>query len=338
MGDGDEALRARLERFLRAELGDAALVVSGLTRLGGGSSRENWAFEIDGSGGAGGSRPMLLRRDPVASVAETDRDAEVALLRALAAAPFPTPVVVAADLAGTVLERPSVILDRAPGRADRAALREKDPLRLGEPGRAGLALALCDLLADVHALVPDELGLVSAVGAAAADPAAREIERWEQEVERAAVEPQPELAYVATWLSEHRPAPPARVTLVHADFRPANLLVEGGVVSVLLDWEFAHLGDPAEDVGWYCAPIYRREHFLGGTWSQPDFLARYEARSGLTVEPERLHFWQVLAMYKLAAIMLAGIKSFLDGETDRAAGPADDMLRAVVASTRGTAR
>jgi aminoglycoside phosphotransferase (APT) family kinase protein len=338
VGGGDEALRVRLERFLRAELDDAALVVSGLTRLGGGSSRENWAFELGGRDGAGGDRPMLLRRDPVASVAETDREAEVALLRALATAPFPTPVVVAADLAGARLERPSVILARAPGRADRAALREKDPLRLGEPGRTRLALDLCDLLADVHTLTPDEWGLPAAVGGAAADPAAREIERWEREVGRAAVEPQPELAYVATWLSEHRPPPPERVTLVHADFRPANVLVEGGAVSVLLDWEFAHLGDPAEDVGWYCAPIYRREHFLAGAWSQPDFLTRYEARSGLTLEPERLHFWQVLAMFKLGAIMLAGIKSFVEGETDRAAGPTDDMLRAVVASTRGPGR
>ena len=111
-------------------------------------------------------------------------------------------------------------------------------------------------------------------------------------------------------------------------------LVDGAAVSVLLDWEFAHLGDPIEDVGWYAATMYRREHFIEGAWTQADFLARYTARRGAEVEPDRLHFWQVLAMFKLAAIMFTGVHSFLAGETDRAAGPTDGMLRATVAATR----
>ena len=37
--------------------------------------------------------------------------------------------------------------------------------------------------------------------------------------------------------------------LVHGDFRPDNLLVEGGRISGVLDWEFAHAGSPYEDVG-----------------------------------------------------------------------------------------
>lgn len=141
---------------------------------------------------------------------------------------------------------------------------------------------------------------------------------------------------MALWLWEHRPPPPARVTLVHADFRPANVLVEDGRVSVLLDWEFAHLGDPAEDLGWYCAPIYTREHFIRDAWSQDEFLSRYAAATGVLVEPERLHFWQVLSMFKLAAILLVGIGSFLEGETDRAAAANHDMLRATLAATRKT--
>ena len=52
------------------------------------------------------------------------------------------------------------------------------------------------------------------------------------------------------------------------------------------------------------------------------------------VAPDRLHFWQVLAMFKLGAIALAGIAGFLDGGTDRAAGPVADVLRSIVVATR----
>jgi tRNA A-37 threonylcarbamoyl transferase component Bud32 len=38
--------------------------------------------------------------------------------------------------------------------------------------------------------------------------------------------------------------------IVHGDFGPQNLLVDRGHVSALLDWEFAHLGRPVEDLAW----------------------------------------------------------------------------------------
>lgn len=38
-------------------------------------------------------------------------------------------------------------------------------------------------------------------------------------------------------------------TLVHGDLRPSNLRVRGGQLRAILDWEFAHAGDPAGDHG-----------------------------------------------------------------------------------------
>ena len=44
------------------------------------------------------------------------------------------------------------------------------------------------------------------------------------------------------------PTPPP--VLVHADFGPSNLLVtDDGRLAAVLDWEFAHAGDPAADLG-----------------------------------------------------------------------------------------
>ena len=58
------------------------------------------------------------------------------------------------------------------------------------------------------------------------------------------------------WLDRHRPAPGPRVT-VHGDFRCGNFLVGPEGLRGVLDWELAHAGDPAEDIGWLCAPAWR---------------------------------------------------------------------------------
>jgi predicted kinase/aminoglycoside phosphotransferase len=49
------------------------------------------------------------------------------------------------------------------------------------------------------------------------------------------------------WLLENRPAPGA-VALLHADYRPKNLLWAGGRVVSVLDWAFADFGDPYYDL------------------------------------------------------------------------------------------
>jgi aminoglycoside phosphotransferase len=49
--------------------------------------------------------------------------------------------------------------------------------------------------------------------------------------------------------------------LVHGDFGPNNVLLDPATFTVtgLLDWEFAHLGDPVEDLAW-CEWIVRAHH------------------------------------------------------------------------------
>ena len=38
--------------------------------------------------------------------------------------------------------------------------------------------------------------------------------------------------------------------IVHGDFGPQNVLIAGDNISALLDWEFAHAGQPVEDLAW----------------------------------------------------------------------------------------
>lgn len=43
--------------------------------------------------------------------------------------------------------------------------------------------------------------------------------------------------------------PDGDARLVHSDYNPKNLLARNGIVTAVLDWEFAHSGSPLTDVG-----------------------------------------------------------------------------------------
>jgi len=323
-----EVVQQRLRAFLAERTGDAGLTVTGLRRSGTGSSRENWPFDAHWvEDGTAVHRRLLLRRDPPSSVVDTGRATEFALLKALEPTPVPAPVAHWLDDRGDELLRPSMIVDRHPGRAHRAVLRpEKNPLGLTPGQQTELAQSLCDLLAAVHTLDVAAAGLRTVLPSPQPDPATAELDRWERSLAESEWEPQPTLRWTLRWLRDHVPPAPAREVLVHGDFRPANVLVESGHAPVLLDWELAHLGDPLDDLGWYCAPLYHREHFLPG-WDQEAFLRRYTELTGVHVDRDALLFWQVLAMFRLAVIALQAVRVFATGESDRPAAPATGLTR-----------
>jgi aminoglycoside phosphotransferase (APT) family kinase protein len=100
------------------------------------------------------------------------------------------------------------------------------------------------------------------------------------------IEISPALAALFAWLRAHIPAPPPRASLLHGDAAFSNLLIDGGKVSAVLDWEAAHLGHPAEELA-YLRPSV--EPVL--PWS--DFLDRYVAAGGTTPDPEAMRFFEV---------------------------------------------
>lgn len=333
-GEAIADLRGDLQAFLADRLPrDAAPEVLDVRRVGTGSSRENWPFDAEWSeNGVRSVHRLLMRRDPPASVVDTTRSAEFALLRSLAGTGLPVPAVHWLDDDGARLSRPTMIVERHNGQADRAVLRPADPLGLGPAGQRRLAERMCDVLCDLHAIDVVTTGIRDALPDPGPQPAARELEHWICELDAQELEPQPELRCAASWLREQLPPPPPALVLVHGDYRPANMLVHDGRLAVVLDWELAHLGDPLDDLGWYTAPLYRREHFIPQHWEQRDLLDRYTARTGREMDPDHLHFWQVFSTFRLAIIALSGVRAFVAGGSDRAAAPAQFVIGQVLAA------
>jgi aminoglycoside phosphotransferase len=95
------------------------------------------------------------------------------------------------------------------------------------------------------------------------------------------------------------PVPPGFV-LVHGDFGPNNVLLaaDASTVTAVLDWEWAHVGDPIIDLAW-CEWIVRMHHpelvddvghFFAGYGGRPSWQRRHEA---MVAQCRRLvDFWQ----------------------------------------------
>ncbi len=103
---------------------------------------------------------------------------------------------------------------------------------------------------------------------------------------------------------------------MHGDFRVGNLLFSEQGITGVLDWEMAHVGDPAEDLGWLCVASWRfgGDGRMGGMATVADVLAAYHAAGGdLAVTAEAVHWWEVLGTFKWAVICVMQAAAHLDG-------------------------
>jgi aminoglycoside phosphotransferase (APT) family kinase protein len=71
-----------------------------------------------------------------------------------------------------------------------------------------------------------------------------------------------------------------------------------------------------EDLGWICMMLWRGESpYMCHLLDREALYRRYEALSGRPVDRARVHFYEVLATVKMAAIMLTGIHAWCEGRT-----------------------
>ncbi len=104
----------------------------------------------------------------------------------------------------------------------------------------------------------------------------------------------PPLQTAITWLLDN--IPDFTPVTVHGDYKCDNVFDTG----IVLDWEFAHMGDSHEDLAWFLLPIWHN-----GTLS-PDqrqyFLCEYTRRTQTAICPQRLQYWTIFAYVRFATI------------------------------------
>jgi aminoglycoside phosphotransferase (APT) family kinase protein len=291
--------------------------ITNLQKIVGGSSRENIAFEAEWTEeGRKIARSFIIRRDPVASLLETDRELEFKVLQSLESTPVPAPKIYWLERDEKWLERPFVVMEKMTG-SPVSAMSRMSLFAPEDPAlRAKIAKQWVEILAQIHSVDWKGLGLSSiGVPEAGTDCARREIDKWEKVIDKHKLEPQPILTEALLWLKNNKPES-ERITLVHADFKQDNFLFEGEKITAFLDWEMSHLGDPMEDLGWSCMAWWRQDTpLICGLLEKEEFFRYYEDLSGIKVDERKVSFYQVLGCVKMTAIILTGVRSFSDGRS-----------------------
>jgi aminoglycoside phosphotransferase (APT) family kinase protein len=290
---------AALDR-LAPRLSPTATGAVNARRLSGGASLETWAFDLDDG------TPLILRHRPDgAAMRETALPlaSEAALIRAADQAGAPAPSVVHVCAPGDDLGE-AYVMRRLEGETlGRRIVRDEAFAGV----RPSLARRCGEVLARIHAAPTGGLPDL------ATSDARGEIARYE-EIYRQLDARRPILEAAFRWLETIVPPPPERLVLVHGDFRNGNLMIHptGGLVGVL-DWELAHLGDPAEDLGWICVNSWRFGEWrkpVGGFGDYADLLAGY----GGGISLDRVRFWQALGSLKWGVMCLMMYSSFASGQ------------------------
>ena len=98
-------------------------------------------------------------------------------------------------------------------------------------------------------------------------------------------------------------------TVVHADTGFHNLLLDEQQNGCLLDWEFAHMGDPAEDLA-SCRPAVEK------CMPWDDFVAEYRAHGGEPVSDFRLTYFEIWRPLHNAVVCGTVLHSLMHGEAD----------------------
>jgi aminoglycoside phosphotransferase (APT) family kinase protein len=128
------------------------------------------------------------------------------------------------------------------------------------------------------------------------------------------VESMPITRYIAAWLDRNRPAPlPLR--LVHGDAQPGNIIAnEHGWQFV--DWEFARIGDPREDLGYYNAYAQAVPPNLAMT-DLDTYLRTFREVTGFSeeaVNPRTFAYFTVLSTAAVVSGMYDTLRDMATGE------------------------
>lgn len=285
--------------------------------------RSNLTYRVTDAEG----RRFVLRRPPLHSVLASAHDVgrEYRIMSALQDADVPVPPVVGAEPGDHVTGAPFYVMEFV----DANVIREpEDAAALSPAARRRVAEQLADVLARLHAIEPDEVGLGDL--GRREDYLARQLHRWRGQYDKGRSRDVPMIESLHQRLVAAIP-PQQGAAIVHGDYRLDNLMVDdAGDIVAVLDWELCTLGDPLADVGLLAVywdpfgqgdglPLIPAAAAIEGIGTFDDVLARYAARSDR--ELDSLDTYISFGYWKLAVILegvLARIKAGAYGEVDAA--------------------
>jgi aminoglycoside phosphotransferase (APT) family kinase protein len=253
---------------------------------------------------ADGIRDWVLRRPPLGHVLATAHDMarEHRVMSALAGTPVPVPVTYGLCEDDDVLGAPFYLMEKVEGTVYRT---EEQTGGLGPDRARAISFDLVAVLAELHAVDPDEVGLA---GFGRPDGfLERQVRRWRTQLAASRSREIDGIEELSAALAASIPAT-QRPAIVHGDYKLDNVIIGADdSVAAVVDWEMATLGDPLSDVG-LLRLYWDGFGDLADRSVRPEFgfppgeelLRRYAAAAGLDLSP--LPWYEAFACFKLAVI------------------------------------
>jgi len=294
--------------WLQAQIPDLAPPLE-FTLIAGGHSNLTYRF-VDRKGAA-----YVLRRPPLGHVLESAHDMarEHRIITALAQSGVPVAPTFGLCEDAAVNGAPFYIMGFVTGAVlHDAAAAERLPA--GE--RTELGLHVIDVLASLHNLDPDAVGLGD-LGRKEAY-LARQLKRWNKQWEASKTHEIPEMEETSRLLEARMPEQ-IGASIVHGDYRLGNMMVGGGRIRAVLDWELCTLGDPLADVG-YLLNAWQQPGEpgaeltptgVGGFPTREALCERYTRATGRDLSG--INYYRAFSHWRLAAIGQGVYKRYLVG-------------------------
>jgi aminoglycoside phosphotransferase (APT) family kinase protein len=280
--------------------------------------RSNLTFKVTDAAGA----TYALRRPPVSHVLPTAHDMgrEYRIISALQDTPVPVAPSVGFTDDPAVNGAPFYVM----GYVDGHVLRDANTAEkvLDEAGRRRAGEHIADVLADIHAVDVDAVGL-GELGRKEGY-IERQLKRWYGQFQQSAAltdRTVPLVDEMHSFLSARIPEQ-GPAAIVHGDYRLDNtMLDDAGHVAAVLDWEICTLGDPLADVGllmvYWAEPgdehtaLGTAPTMVSGFPSREEMKARYAARSGRDIS--QIDFYIAFGYWKLACILEGVYSRYVGG-------------------------
>jgi aminoglycoside phosphotransferase (APT) family kinase protein len=300
----------------RSVPGWETIQISSMDRLPLGASRET--FRIDASvtaaDGAKTDYKMILRRDPPASLVDSDRLTEYESYRAIYGHGIPVPQMIHLEMDPEQLGGAISIAEDMRGFHNSEYQFDIEPWSNHIPK---LAEQMWGYMGKLAAVETEGLGLESFMDPTTVETAAKQqLDFWVAKFRRNCICPDPIMEAAIRTLERTCPVA-KKLAMVHGDFRAGNFLYdEAGDIHAILDWEMAHIGDPLEDLTWslnrgFC---FGKDDRRSGLVSREEAIAIWEKASGMTADPAALAWYELFSCVKAQSLWASAANVWQSGE------------------------
>jgi len=314
---------ARLKTFLSKRI-EGPFSISNVKALAGGSSKEQYAFTLNGPGVDNGEARFVLRMRPAESIVETHVGREFQAINAVYGT-IPVPKAHWYDIDGAELGQPALLTDFCDGVTTPPYSGAYSPrLGLPEKYRKVLAPQFTRYFAALARLdwSRSDMSFFDKPAPHTMEAVVSSLNWWQRVWEEDAAQAYPLMTLAAHWLRKNAPVVD-HVSIVHTDFRKGNFLfdLETGQITAILDWELSHLGDRHEDLAFFLNPLFgghdeNNNYLVGGLMERQAFLDLYQQESGLPVDEKKLDYYMIFNAWRGVVNTLAtGVRCMIGQKT-----------------------